>query len=483
MGVSFRPVYGKSSEAVLLPVLAFLSIVLTVPPFAWHLKNRNVAACSLIFWVTLANVFVFVNALIWPTDDVLRWWSGVGLCDVEVKLTWACSVGASGALAGIMSNLAKVMDVDRATIIPSKSQRKRQMIVDVLWCYACPLYIVAVDYVVQTNRYYIFTVSGCTPAVDSSWLTIVLIFIWAPILCVIDSYYCVLVILRLRKYRKQFSQILSSSNSGLNKSRFLRLFLISVVLLAVLLPLQFYILKLNLSYPRHSYSWSKVHGPGWGDIIKVPTGGQVAFDRWIRVACGFLLFAFFGVGRDAVEMYRKWLVACGFANIFPSLTEPRRGQRLPSGSSCGTFGSLGSRAKLMLRKRSQVTTTQMTIVTTSQPSPRSSTSTQAATPSPSDPQKTFTRATPASEAAAADRPTPPSASRLWGPFPPYFCRSGAASDGSGSRWATDEEMQARSVLSNVTSGAAERRGAVAQVPRGRGVRVEVEVERRTSSRQ
>lgn len=182
--------YHRSPAAVALPILAFLSILFTIPPLAWHLKNRNVAACSLIFWVTLANLFVFVNALIWPTDDVKSWWNGVGLCDIEVKLTWAFSVGACGSLACIMRNLARVMDVDRGAIILTRAQKKRQALIDLVWCFACPIYVMAVDYVVQFRRYYIFTIAGCTPAVDNSWATVFLIMIWAPILCVVESYYC-----------------------------------------------------------------------------------------------------------------------------------------------------------------------------------------------------------------------------------------------------------------------------------------------------
>ncbi|KAI9811963.1 MAG: a-factor receptor [Phylliscum demangeonii] len=299
--------FHRSPGAILLPILATLSIVLAMPPFAWHLKNRNVAACSLIFWVTLANFFAFVNSLIWPTDDVEHWWSGVGLCDVEVKLTWAFSIGASGSLACIMRNLARAIDIDRHAVLHSKAQRRRQALVDAGWCFACPVFVMAIDYLVQSNRFYIFTISGCTPAIDNSWPPVFLVFLWAPLFCLVGSCYCVLVLIRLHKYRRQFAAILVSSHSNLNKNRFLRLFWMALILLLVLLPLQVYILCVNLSYPRHAFSWSTLHGPHWGDIVKVPTGGRVAFDRWIRVSCGFLLFLFFGLGHEAMQMYRKWL--------------------------------------------------------------------------------------------------------------------------------------------------------------------------------
>ena len=172
-----------------------------------------------------------------------------------------------------------------------------------------------------------------------------------------------LVIIRMHKYRKQFSQIVSSSSSNLNKSRFVRLFLISFTLLLIFLPLQFYILYVNLSYPRHPYSWSHVHGPSWSQIVKVPTGGQVIFDRWIRVGSGLLIFVFFGLGKDAMGMYRKWLVKMGLAKVFPSLTSPRSMQQ-PSGStSQGALGSLSSRAKLLFTNGSRNATTTTTTTT------------------------------------------------------------------------------------------------------------------------
>ncbi|KAI9849776.1 MAG: a-factor receptor [Thelocarpon superellum] len=386
MDLSLDLDFDRSPQAVLLPILAVLSVALSLPPFAWHLKNRNVAACSLIFWIILTNVFVFTNALIWPTDNLVAWWDGVGLCDVEVKLTWASSVGATGALAAIMRNLARVMDVDRATLIPTQAQRRRQLAVDLILCYGFPIYVMAVDFIVQSGRYYIFTISGCTPAVDASWPSIFLIFIWAPILCLVESYYCVLLIYRLRKYRQQFAQILTSSNSNLNKSRFLRLFLIALTLLLTFLPLQFYILYLNLSYPRHPYNWDEVHGTAWSDIIKVPTGGQVAFDRWIRVASGFMVFLFFGMGHDAMDMYRRWLVSVGMATYFPSLTQPPM-QTANGFSGPSTFGSLTNRAKGMLSKISNGTT--ITSMSDSQSSPRNSLSIDTAMASPSNPEESF----------------------------------------------------------------------------------------------
>lgn len=111
----------------------------------------------------------------------------------------------------------------------------------------------------------------------------------------------------MRKYRRDFSSILSASNSNLTESRFLRVFLLSSLLVLIFLPLQTYVLYQNLSRPLLPYSWDLVHErSSWMDIIMVPQHGVVPLDRWITIILGLLLFVFFGLGSDATKMYRKW---------------------------------------------------------------------------------------------------------------------------------------------------------------------------------
>lgn len=142
----------------------------------------------------------------------------------------------------------------------------------------------------------------------------------------------------------------------------MRLFLMSLTLIVLFLPLQFYVLYRNASFPQHPYSWNDIHGPSWWQIIKIPTGGSVIFDRWIRIALGFTIFIFFGLGKDATAMYRSWLLKIGLARIFPSLN----GQyQLPSPRTSRTIGSspvsFASRAhSFVLRKLSRGASTDTT---------------------------------------------------------------------------------------------------------------------------
>lgn len=181
--------FQLSPAAVAIPVLSIITLVLCFPPFVWHVRHRNIAASSLVFWIVLDNIFNFINALIWPTDNIASWWNGNGLCDIEVKLMAAATVGLNGSMACIMRNLAQVMNTKSTVLEPSGARRRREMVINLLFCFGCPIYLMVIHYVVQPNRYYLFAISGCTTSYDNSWPSIVLVFIWPPILCILATYY------------------------------------------------------------------------------------------------------------------------------------------------------------------------------------------------------------------------------------------------------------------------------------------------------
>ena len=154
--------------------------------------------------------------------------------------------------------------------------------------------------------------------------------------------------------------MLTSSQSNTNKSRFIRLFALSMTLILILLPVQVYVFYQNLSYPHDPYSWSHVHPSNWSSlVIMVPTQGVVPFDRWIQIGAGFLVFIFFGFGKDATMMYRSWLIKIGFAKVFSGLPYPNVGLKscgMRSSSLTGRLGSMSSRARLVFaRKQSRAT--------------------------------------------------------------------------------------------------------------------------------
>lgn len=343
-----NPSLGHSPQSTLLPILAAFSLILCAPPLVWHLRNRNLAASALVSWVMVENVFNFVNPLIWPTDDLSTWWHGYGLCDIESKLTIASNIGFPASLLCIIRYLAIVLDTKNTVLRSGQGYKSRQLLTEVALCIGLPMLILLLHLVVQDTRYYIFAIAGCVPSYDDSWASVVLIHLWGPILNLIAGIYAVIVVIRLIRYRRDFSSILSASSSSLTKSRFLRLFLMSMVLVLVALPLQIYGLIENVSHYEFSpYSWTRVHAH-WGNIILIPTFGQVTGDHWVQVSVGFAVFLFFGLGKDAMKLYRGWLFATGCSNIWSRLQSNEFGQ---GREKRGLTTSFGSRAQLWVKDR------------------------------------------------------------------------------------------------------------------------------------
>ncbi|KAJ5688933.1 hypothetical protein N7462_003325 [Penicillium macrosclerotiorum] len=349
----------RYATAVVLPVLSSFAIVVCITPLILHAKNRNLPASSLIGWTIVLNLFNIINALIWPTDSVSSWWSGAGLCDIEIKIMVGSYVAYPGCLIGIFRGLAIVLDTSCATMVPTRSQRWRNRSIELLVCVVGPIIAMITHVVWQKSRYLLFAISGCVNNFDESWVSFVLAFMWPPILCLIAAYYCCLVLFRVHKYRSDFGFILRSANSKMSKSGFLRLLALACTMLLAILPVEGYVLYVNIkaSLPWHRYSWAMMHGPRWDIIIKYPAQGVVFFDRWSPVAAGFLLFIFFGFGRDATRIYRTFFRCLGFGYCFPNalrLADSRTTAPSTTHNSATLVGTTVSRAKLLFnwKKRS-----------------------------------------------------------------------------------------------------------------------------------
>ncbi|KAH7122602.1 pheromone A receptor-domain-containing protein [Dendryphion nanum] len=309
--------YPLPLSAIIVPLLAFPAWVLCLPPLIWQYSQRNIAAWSLIVWIILGNFFVSINALIWPRGNLLEWWDGNVLCDIQVHFKVGESVALAACIAMIMRKLALVMDTRNITVAPSKSSVVREKVFEVVCCWGYPALLMALYYIVQTQRYIITQTSGCATIFDSSWPSIVLIIMWSTITICVAAYYASLLIYRLQRYRREFHRLISARNT--TKSRFIRLFLISMLIIIFLLPYSFFTLYKNAEQVTDDYSWDAVHGSTWNSAIKVPTGGVVRFDTWIHITQGYLVFIIFGTGADAYNTYKRILCTIGLGKVFPSL--------------------------------------------------------------------------------------------------------------------------------------------------------------------
>jgi pheromone a factor receptor len=176
-------------QAVALPILAFPSWILCISPMLWHLSQRNIAAGSLIFWIMLLNFFNSINPLIWPRDNMEEWYNGAGLCDIQVRIQVGASVALSACTAIIARRLANVMDTRNIIVAPSKRSVLIEKALEIGFCWVYPIILMITYYIVQPFRYYIFGISGCTAAYDSSWPSLAIVWVWGCITTLVAAFY------------------------------------------------------------------------------------------------------------------------------------------------------------------------------------------------------------------------------------------------------------------------------------------------------
>lgn len=316
-------IMSSTAYSIIVPTLALAACLLSIPPLLVHVKARNFAATILSGGIAILNLQNFVNALIWTSDDGSSWWRGQILCDVEVKLYIGIGLAVDGAIACIFRQISIILDTENMVVIPSPRQQRVRLAIEACLCIVLPCFVMGAHYLVQKSRYYIRRFSGCTPSFDNCWATPFLIYMWPLIVCLVASVYCILSLARLSKHRRQVASVLSNTPAAA-KSRFRRLFALAITLLVLYLPLTVIAFADNMSIPLHTYSWSYIHPHDWAErIILYTPVDKLSFDRWAQIITAYILFGFFGLGRDAMQMYRDWLKVGGRLFVACHLTKSR----------------------------------------------------------------------------------------------------------------------------------------------------------------
>jgi len=183
---STAPLYP---QAILFPLFAFPSWLLCVPSLVWHFSQGNIAAGSVVTWVVLNNFYNAINPLIWPRDNLTEWWDGNLWCDIGIRIQVGTNVGIAASTVMIIRKLARVMDTRNIIVSSSRNSKVKEKIWEVVWCWGFPMLMILLFYIVQPIRYFIFGIMGCISAYDTSWPSIVLIIMWAPITMLVAAYY------------------------------------------------------------------------------------------------------------------------------------------------------------------------------------------------------------------------------------------------------------------------------------------------------
>lgn len=297
---------------VLIPILACGAFLLSLPPLIVHVQMRNFAATVLVLSFGVLNLQIFLNSLIWPRENQDTFWDGKIFCDIQIKLLVGLMPAIMGAMTSILRQMAIILDTDRMTMSASPRERAQKRYFEAFFCVILPVLLMTTHYVVQPIRIILSPLNGCVAAYDNSWMSIVLQFIWPPVICLVGTFYCLLSGIRLVKQRTQLSLLLKDMQAPV-RSRYIRLFGLVFCVLVVWMPFSIFVLCRNISMRGHSFEWDDVHPWDWANRVvwALPVSTVLRFDRWLQLGFGYLTFAFLGLGHDTIQVYKLWISKVG----------------------------------------------------------------------------------------------------------------------------------------------------------------------------
>jgi pheromone a factor receptor len=171
-------------------VFAAIGWIVCIPLayFNWKIPGRPWAPLILIGWLFFNNLLSFIDSVLWTGSDSATWWDGKVYCDIGSRVKSEYLIGVPAALIGICRFLAAAIHLDPVQTTLNQTQRRRN-ITDLLLGVFLPIVNVGLKQIVTSPRYYIFGIRGCTTGLDDSWPSILLYFLWAPVLTIIATGY------------------------------------------------------------------------------------------------------------------------------------------------------------------------------------------------------------------------------------------------------------------------------------------------------
>lgn len=297
-------VYEIDTTGILFATFSLLSTFLLIPPLCYHCLNKNIPAVSLIAWFIYKNVVCFINALIWSGNNFEEVTQAPGYCDLTVRLTSGADLGQLCATACLMFNLYMVISARSYKFLSSESRTKKA--VNILMCWLNPVVIMGISILAQGHRYAIIRYRGCTPLYNFGLRSILMSSLWNAVWVFVAFLFAILTLVEYIKKRKDFKDLLKCSNTGLNARKFVRLIIFSLLVIFVLSPVVLFGFVLDLENAgAPQVNLSSIEDPLWGNVVYINAGTLVLVQRCIEMGLSLCAFALFGLGSEALKMYRR----------------------------------------------------------------------------------------------------------------------------------------------------------------------------------
>ncbi|KAK0621293.1 pheromone A receptor-domain-containing protein [Bombardia bombarda] len=323
-------------------LLGVVSVAVTYVPANLLWWNGELAATVFCVVNIILNTINVINSVIWSDNDVANWYAGYGWCDLQTYLVYALETVYHICLFEIMRGLANKVALRRASSL-TPSERRRKRIRSSFLLFIIPLLQVILTYFVIIQRYNISTLAGCTVWYDSDWIVLIFFILPSPIFAFGAAFMAGLAFVRYRRLEKVARESLRSYDS-VRSARQQRvrqkLYFMSLAILLVVLPVVAVLFAVNLmdGWPWTTpYDYNSLHfGPGPYNMyaITFTTSDIMSFGdltiNYIPVLSSVAIFIAFGTTAEAINQYRKFLLAIGLGKLFPNLHIEY--QQSPSGS-------------------------------------------------------------------------------------------------------------------------------------------------------
>jgi len=288
-------------------VFSGIGVIISLIPLPWHLESANVGTCMYMIWTALACLVHFVDSIVWSGNAIN--WAPVW-CDINIRIQLGAAVAWPACILCIVRRLYYI--ASPTTVTTTKTDRRREVIVDLLITIGIPVLEMVMAYIVAGHRFNIFEDFGCSHATWNTPLAYVLVYSWPFIIGLASGCYGVLTILAFMKRRRQFKDLITA-NANLTYSRYWRLIALSSVDFCFTIPISLWAIIENIKLgPSPWVSWEDTHW-GYSRVFQFPrsvleefhfSNAGLEITRWTAVLCAFVFFGFFGFADEAKKNYR-----------------------------------------------------------------------------------------------------------------------------------------------------------------------------------
>ncbi|WWC60851.1 uncharacterized protein I303_103427 [Kwoniella dejecticola CBS 10117] len=323
---------------LLIPSL--IATILALYPLPWHIRTRNIATLSMIFWMTCLNMVHNINCIAWHDNSNIK-------ARVWGDISTVIIVGYNFALPIAHLLLAKQLEClttlrPHSPLYDDKARRKHK-IFDLSVTFLAPIIGVLVHLSNMDRRFYVVESFGPMPATYWNvwgvfWMAIIPICIACA--CAV---YTALALINIIKRRKQMLSMIASGAS-VNKEQFVRLLFLTVAELGTCgLRAIFNLMSFQRGPQPLGHFGPPVHNLRRIESIPLSLVSErgmlvLQLSYFTCVACSYIFLLCFVTSAEVKRFYGQIL-----HRVFPCIPEPKSSQH-KMGSMESSFNSNNGRS-------------------------------------------------------------------------------------------------------------------------------------------